>query len=394
MDWIDEFMSLTEHLRIPKSFKLWTAIQTIACVLERRVWTETDIKPLRPNLYTILTGGPASGKTAMVSLCRDLLVDLTGPQGLFLGPDNPTKASFLDYLSNSSKAHPRGHLVYSAMSVLCMELQVLISKYEKDFVADLTSLYDNLDNYTAPRRTSKSLDIPFPTLNILAAATPSAIGDIMPDTAWDQGFTSRLLFIYGTPPEMRRNILKKRKLEDYSKLKSLLKEYFYEFHGQVDWENPASEALDHWYNDEKMAPVPDYGRLANYAGRREQFILKLSMISAVSAGNGLTVSLKDFRRAQQWLFEAEETMPDVFRAMAQKSDTQILQDAHRFFWTKYNSVVREKRKALTQRDIWSWFENKVPNEKIDNLVQTMEKTERLRKGMLPGEWFPNPLNID
>jgi hypothetical protein len=392
-DWIDEFMYLTEGIRSPESFRLWTAITTISSVLERRVWIETDQDRLYPNMYTILSGGPASGKTLMVTFAKRLLAKLAGPVGIFLGPDNPSPAAFLDYLEKSTKMsiNGMGMDMYSAMSVMCMELGVLISKYDKDFVANLTTLYDNPDTFDAPRRVSKSINVEAPTVNILAAATPDAIGDIIPESAWGQGFTSRLVFIYGTAPEQTRHIFKKRKNVDVSSLEIGLKEMYDELHGEVEWEPPAQTAMETWFNIEKMAPVPTYGRLVNYKGRRDVHIMKLAMISAAAGGHGQIVTEFDFRRAQKWLFEAEETMPDVFRAMAQKSDTQLLQDAHHTIYVKYNNIDEKQRKPISDRELWKVFEDKCPHDKISSLITAMEKTGRIRRSLLPGEWIPNPL---
>lgn len=394
-DWIDTFMDRTAEIRSPASFRLWTGIAIIAAVLERRVWTITDAPdPLRPNLYSVLTGTPASGKSIMVSIARKMLSGLAKPGGLHLAPDNPTKASFLDALEASAKVsiNGMGMPFYSAMTTLCRELGVLISKYEKDFVADLTDLYDNPPNYSAPRRTSKSVNIEAPTLNILAAATPDALGDIIPESAWGQGLTSRIIFIYGAVPEKYRDMFARHKDSDMTELKEDLHRFFEELHGPFDWEPEAQDAIRHWFNVEKMAPVPTYGRLVNYCGRRNEHIMKLAMISAVSAGHGLTVTIEDFRRAQNWLFAAEATMPDVFRAMAQKSDSQLLQDCHFWLYTIYSKVAIRDRKAISEMVIAKWFEDKAPHEKIQSLSDAMEKTGRMRRGMSPGTWIPNPLD--
>jgi Protein of unknown function (DUF3987) len=394
-DWITEFLALTDGTRSPFSFRLWTAIGTIAAVLERRVWTVTDAPdPLRPNLYTVLAGGPASGKTIMVSIARKLLVSLVKPDGVFLGPDNPTKASFMHALEASGKVSINGMGVpyYSAMTVLCRELGVLISKFEKDFVADLTDIYDNPDNYSSPRTSVKGTNVPAPTINILACATPAALDDIIPDNAWDQGFTSRVIFIYGAAPGVYRDMFSRYRDTDAEALKTQLKTFFHELHGEFEWEPEAQDAIRHWFNEEKMAPVPTYSRLVNYQGRRNEHLMKLSMISAVSAENGLCVTLSDFRRAQKWLFDAEEAMPDVFRAMRQKSDAQLLQDCWYWMHGRYYKISRDKRVAIPEKEVWSWFEDKTTHDKIQGLMTAMQKTGRMKPGNFAGDWVP--ANLD
>ncbi len=390
-DWIDTFMSLTETVRSPESFRLWTAITTIAATLVRRCWTVTDSPdPLYPNLYTILAGGPASGKTTMVNMSRKMLIPIVSPEGIALGPDNPSPASFMDCLYKSSKKSINGMGVpfYAAMYVLCTELGDLISKYDKDFAAKLTTLFDNPDHYSMPRRTSITVNIEAPCVNMLAAATPAALGDTIPESAWDQGFTSRMIFIYGTIPAMRRKIFTPYSGASIEELQKRLESFFKDLHGEFTWEPDAQTAMEYWFNDEMMYPKPDYGKLVNYNGRRDTHVMKLAMVSAVSSGNGLFVTFADFRRAQKWLFEAEKTMPDVFRAMVQVSDIQLLEDIT--FWMKglYFTVAEEKRKAFNEKDLWKFLENKTPQEKIPGFIKTLEATGRVKRTSL-GYYIPN-----
>lgn len=394
-DWITRYLELTEALRAPYSFRLWSAIGTISAVLERRVWTVTDApQPLFPNQYIILAGGPGSGKTTMVSLAKLMVKDLAAdfPNGMFLGPDNPTKASFLQQLEKSTKLSLNGLALpmYSAMSMFVMELGVFISKYERDFIADVTHIYDNPPLYTAPRKVSASSTIEGPTLNILAAATPDALSDTIPEVAWSQGFTSRFIFVYGVQPQTYRDMFVRPVETDFGALRVQLRDIFDHVHGEFHWEPDAQDANRHWFNDEGQAPVPTYGRLAHYVSRRNEHIMKLAMVSAVSNGHGLIVTLEDFRRAQRWLFEAEETMPNVFRAMHQKSDRQILDDAHWWMYNLWSAAKVEDRKPIQERQIWKWFEDKVPSEKIPSYIDTMEKTGRMFKNAFGmGEWTPN-----
>jgi hypothetical protein len=392
-DFIDTFMDLTASVRSPPAFRLWAAIAIISSTLERRVWTETDVDPLRPNLFVVLAGQPASGKGNAIREARKLLTTLIEPEsGIHIGPDNPTSASFLDALAASTKMsiNGLGTPMYSALTVLCRELGSLITKYEGQFAANLADIYDNPSNFSAPRRQSKSVNVAAPTINILAAATPSALMDIIPESAWDQGLTSRMIFIYGVAPTSYRDPFKKRKEIAMENLAADLKTFFHELHGEFEWEEPAQDALKHWLNDENMAPKPSYGRLVHYVGRRNEHVMKLSMISAVSAGHGLCVTLEDFRRAQRWMFEAEKTMPDVFRAMTQKSDSQVLEDVHQIAWIQYTTLQRDKRQALSDTDIWKILENRSTSERIPYLIKSLESTGRLRKAGIMGGWVPNP----
>lgn len=81
-------------------------------------------------------------------------------------------------------------------------------------------------------------------------------------------------------------------------------------------------------------------------------------------------------------------MPDVFRAMHQKSDKQILTDAHQWLYDKWFAIKVEERKPIKERELALWFEDKIPSDKITGFIAAMERTGRMRKG-IPGEWIPN-----
>jgi hypothetical protein len=380
-DWINSFVEATTTIRAPEEFRRWAAIAAIAGTLERRVWTVTDVSKLYPNFYIILAGEPASGKTNSAREARKTLTSITG---LHLGPDNPTKASFLDQLAAADRVN--GHNVFHAMTVVCEEFGVFLKTKDDDLISDLTTLFDNPENYSSPRRSSTSVNVQQPTVNILACATPAVLGKF-PESAWNEGFTSRVIFIYGVRPTDSRNAFKKRIDLDLTDLKAEAQTFFVDLHGEFEWDQEAQEAYNTWYNT-GMHPKPDYGRLEHYIGRRDTHVMKLSMISAVSAGHGLNVTLSDFNRARLWLLEAEIQMPNVFIAMTTPSDSKVLEDLYLAVRVEHDKIEREKRKPVHNEFLYSFLSHRVTSEKIDRLILTAERTGLLRKAGFG--WIPNP----
>lgn len=383
-DWITDFISATSTIRAPENFRLWAAITAIAGALERKVYTVTDVNRLYPNLYVVLTGEPASGKTNSVREARKTLV---AAKNLKLGPDNPTKASFLDQFELAERQN--GFMTFHALTVICEEFGVFIKARDDEFITDLTTLFDNPEIYTAPRRQAKSIALEKPTLNILACATPAALGKF-PDSAWGEGFTSRVLFIYGARNNSIRDAFRPRVDLDLDGLGRGLTEFFTNLHGEFEWDEDARQAYNEWYNN-GMQPRPDYGRLEFYNGRRDTHAMKLAMISAVSSGHGLNVTLDDFNRAKLWLLSAEIQMPNVFIAMTQASDGRIIDDLHHAMWTEYAKVEREKRKPVTRKFVWKFLEQRVTSDRIEKIIQTAENSGHINKSGFDG-WTPVPRN--
>lgn len=394
-DWIESFIADTQGILAPESFLLWTAITTIAGVLERKCWTETYRGRLYPNQFVILCGFPASGKSLCIERARRYWVDT--PE-IFVGPENPTRKSFLETLQKSPRSYMNGTgatepMIFCAMSTPASELGVLFSAGDKDFFSAMSDLYDNKDQFSAPRSTTRSVNLERPTVNILGGATPDYLGEIFPDIAWGQGFTSRLIFIYGTEVhDPNLDVFKPQTKNLQAQLQADL-DKISKLAGEFIWETPAMDALNKWVG-QKLPPVPEHSRLIHYRGRRGAHVLKLCMISAVSRRQSLIVGLDDFLRARKWLLDAETQMPDVFRAIKSKSDEQLILEAHQHAYSKYSSLIREKRQPLPEQILWEFIQERTTSERVQGIIQALYRSEKIRPGQTPGTFVPQPKTKD
>jgi len=348
-----------------------------------------------------LTGISGSGKTEAINVARKLWAQL---DKFRLAPDNLTPAAFYDALFESLKpkvARNVGILedMCSPMTICNRELGVLFPTYDRGWFSDLSDLWDNQDRWKSARRTSRTVEIENPTINILSGVTPKYLNDVMPEIAWGQGFAARMLYIYGhreidpingdgngTPVD----VLKPQNKTDFTQLQASL-ESIYLLEGEYSWSPSAHQEINAWYYA-GLPPVPQHTRLAEYKTRRLQHVIKLSMISAASANHGLDIQLEDFTRALEWLTEAEAQMPNVFHSMTAKSDGQIINDLHYRFWTKYASVIREKQKPITTEELWAWLYDRVESHRIQSVINAAERSGAIKKGFTPDEWVPQPLN--
>ncbi len=141
-----------------------------------------------------------------------------------------------------------------------------------------------------------------------------------------------------------------------------------------------------------MEPTPQYGRLTHYISRRETHILKLAMISSVSAEHGLRIRASDFERAKHWLLTAEALMPDVFRAMVQKSDIQLIKDLHFHIYGLWSRLPRDKRKPVHEREIWAFLEDKAPSDRAPKILEAAIRAGWLARATFPNEYIPRTLD--
>jgi hypothetical protein len=136
---------------------------------------------------------------------------------------------------------------------------------------------------------------------------------------------------------------------------------------QMTWSPEAAASIERW-NDSGCEPVPVHSKLEHYSMRRILHVLKLSIISAISA-NSPIITVLDFNRARDWLLEAEQTMPNIFREMVQKSDIQIIDELYFFAWQLY---IRDKRPIGAARLV-NFLANRAPSERISRILDVAVK---------------------
>src|SRR6185437_6499756 len=118
--WIESFVEQTKALDSPALFQKWSAICTIAAVLEQKVWIKTS-RPMYPNLYVLILGHPGVGKTRTIREARSYVMDLPD---FHLAPVSLTFASLVDALLSAKRMVirlPDDPLEYNSMFIAADE---------------------------------------------------------------------------------------------------------------------------------------------------------------------------------------------------------------------------------------------------------------------------------
>lgn len=378
-DFVSDFMALTEGVPSPEIFRRWSAIAAVAGSLERRVWVRTGQKVAYPNLYTLLVAPPAVGKFVIEEV-RQLWTETLEPdtkiQAFHVAPDNMTKASLMDTLAKAKAIRlvPAGPAItYHSLLIAAEEFQVLLPVFDQEYIGALNSIYNNKTRHEEARRygPARELIIDFPQLNILGGAQPSYFVSTFPEEAWTTGFARRLIMVYAgdapfqelfydplVEPGLRAHIV--------SKLAFLSQLY-----GPMLWTPAAAECISSWHS-KGGPPAPTHSKLVHYNRARSLHATKLAMISAISRTGGMVIDLQDVTRALTWLIEAERLMPDIFREMIGKSDSQVIEEMHYFVQATWG---RQKQKPVLGADIMRFLLTRVPSDKAEKIMMMSEKAD-------------------
>jgi hypothetical protein len=356
---------------------------------------------LYPNLYVLLVAPPGVGKTEAIKRVGDLW---HATESLHVAPDAVTKAAMIDALARANvKLNVRdanGTMqfeIFHGLNIAADEFGVLCPAYDLAFLSVLSKLYDNGPSFKEELRSRKGEDqinIKAPILNILAGTQPGFMGQLLPEAAWSQGITSRLLMVYsgvGIKQQLsfgKSNSLNREAKKEYDRMFGLLRDDLKTvagLYGEVDWDAEATEALTKWY-DQNLEPIPTHTRLQHYCTRRLATIFKLAMVSSASRRNDLMVAHEDLIRAQDWLLEAEGKMPDVFREMTGSSDKAIIDDLHQYMW----QMFARTKTAMTEQDLLQFLASKAPTEKVFRLMELCERAGIIERepNSLERRWRP------
>lgn len=350
--------------------------------MEMRCWLRTSSE-LYPNLYVFIVGHPGVGKNRIIRVAKRYMQEL--PEFHF-APTSLTGASLVDTIAASKRfiaRLPDPPLEYYNTTITAEELTAFMHKYDDEMVGLLSAFYDP-DPYAQKRR-GRDIDIKIsrPQVNLISGTTPSNLVALMPETAWDQGFTSRVILIHsderiiGDDFAQKAREMDKDLIHDIKQINALT--------GEFKVTSEYRDAVNNW-RALGEPPAINHPKLLHYKTRRRVHLYKLSMVSAADRSDVLLLTKDDFNRAMGWLVEAEAFMPDIFAAGSTGTDARALDEIAHF-------VRLSGPEGVPERKIVNFARNRIPLTSLWRVIETMVSSGMLesRGADRRGErWFKAP----
>jgi len=375
--WTDAFTQYMDAKGSPPLFTKWAGIFAIAAALERKVWIKNAKGILHPNIYSLIVGPPGVGKTLAIKVARGFLRKL---EDHHLAPSSVTKASLIDALYAAERKIIRpmdtpSIIDFNSLTVTSNEFGVFIPQYDSEFMNTLTDLWDG-EGYSETRRTAKiNIQMDHPQVNIIAGTTPSHLNNFLPEGAWDQGFMSRCMLVYsggGRPEDLFADVnydsaMERMLADDLIEIGKL--------YGKMNFTDEFKEAINAWH----LAggpPAPDHPKLTHYNIRRTAHLLKLCMVACASASDDLVITLDHYAEALDWLLETESYMPDIFKAMRNGGDAQVIEECYHF---TYKLWMKEKPKPIAESRLYHFLNERTASHNVERILTNMEKAGLLEK---------------
>ena len=396
----DSWRLYLEDLESPDLFIDWGFYFLISSCLQRRVWTSQGINAIYPNLFMLLVGPPACGKSRLISMVSDIIQDAelqimsknkkdTVPLFEYTA-DSITAECLSEYLAtNCTKVFTLDdgkEYVHASCMMLVEELGVFLKKRTEDTVNMLNQLYDarNYRYYTKKQGKDNVQNV---CVSLIAGTTPSFIRECFNENLISQGFTSRFVVIYQEQPRFFRQFtgfedkhIKARAavVAHVKKLANLC--------GPVPMS--AECAAYHKERYEKgmyiNSRINSSPKLDLYYARKNIHLQKLALtVQMGSSAESTEITLESFKHAEKFLAETE-----VFMHLSYDlTGRNVIHE----FTKKLSEYINSKPEGVTHKRLWLDWHSDLKKEELEAALEFLMQTDQItgsRKGgklvYLPG----------
>ena len=316
---LDLYLKYTQKQESPAEFHLFTAMTIVGAAMGRKCWFNRGFYKLFPNFFTILVAGSARcRKSTAIGIGVDLLKAVPTTK-VVKGKTTPER--FIKEIEpEGSGAEPLNILVHSS------ELSVFLTKqqYGEPMIHVLTDLYDCPQEWTYKTKNKGENTLRNVFLAIIAATTPDGVSKGIPPSALEEGFASRVIFVFKADTD-RRNALPELTQEEQDLRQELC--IFLTKIGELAGEFSLTPGARAWYIDfyNNMKPPIDK-RMEGFFGRKHDHLLRFGMVFA-GATLKTVIEQEHLEAALLSLEQIEASAPFAFSEIGGDQTTQFLSRA-------------------------------------------------------------------
>ncbi len=373
----DRYFAYVQDTEPPLVFHRWSILSALGALLGRQYYLPFGDFNVMPNMYTMLIGDPGTRKSTAIKLSQKVLastgydtfsaertskekflIDLEGVEGDDPGVVTANKNQMMTNLFGTDA--PGGDP--KEMFVVADEFNVFVGSGNIEFLSLLGSLWD----WDSPEKlfkqrlkTSRSVSIYQPTINILAGNTHAGFADAFPPQAIGQGFLSRLILVYGEPSGKKITFPKKPSDEVRLAVINTLLDIKSKVVGAATMSDQAQGMLTSIY--ETFTELED-ARFKHYCTRRFTHLLKLCMLTA-AANMRTNIGASDVLFANSLLSFTEHRMPNALGEYGKARNSEMA--------ARVIALLSDATGPLELTDIWKRTAAHTDLDKPEELLKIM-----------------------
>ena len=329
MGWIEDYLDYNRRQESPEAFHYWSAVTTIAAVLNRKVWlprVSDGIERYRiypGQIMTLLVARSGRDRKSTAIRLPTKLLQAMGVKVLH-GKTSPEK---LLHLLGGHGAHNKKGI----LTILASELSMLYSRqqYAESILDVVTDLSDAPDKRDFPTISGGDITVHDACITFLGCTTPSSLAEAIPVRAHQHGFTSRHIVVYpdanGAPRRIEplsETVIDPTRVQWAKNLELRLitgLTKFAKLVGPFDFSAPARLWYDSWYR-KYTTNLTDESE--GWPARRHDHLLRVAMVLQVAKNESLLLDGQTLMEADQRLQKVEETMDEAFAHIGVHANSQ------------------------------------------------------------------------
>lgn len=361
-NWLSHYAEYTEGTESPPTFHLWVALSTIAGAAQRKIYLDLDYYEVHTNMYVVLVSPPGrSRKSTALRIGKGILKGVTNyGQELYFSTQATSVAALVKQMSAiKTKEH-------QSLTAFSSELGSLLGTKSSEMTDFLTDIYDcnpDWDKQTVGRGLEK---IERPWLNIVAATTPTWMGDNLSSTATDGGFVRRIVFVFDDTrllvafPELsaEQKIIQKALVHDLAHIAGL--------RGRFRITPEAKQYYTDWYvNPGRL--ITTEARLTGFLEVEHIHVLKVAMAISLSYKDELMLETRDIIAAIEML---QELKPGMRRAFSAVGKNIFSTDMERM----KTQIFESGTKGMSYRQLFNNNIHALQKEEFDRLLVAIAET--------------------
>jgi len=340
-DFLSLYLKYTAKTECPKFFHRWTSLSILAAWLGKDISLPFGHFKVYPNMYCMFIGLAGTKKSTAIKIGAELLkaagykhfaARKTRQEKFLIDmaeqsyKTNDTEVDILEQNLFGDSSDFYESMPPSEMYVPADEINNFIGVGNLDFMSILGELWDYEGIYDYKLKNSTDVFIPYPCINILGGNTHAGFNKLFPPEAIEQGFFSRMLFIYAEPTGIKYTIppakdldLRRLLIIQLHKIKQIVR-------GTVSITPEAFNLLDRIYK--RWVGIDD-PRFEAYANRRDGHLLKLCLIT-MAAKLRTSIQEEDVIFANTVLTFTEHLMPKALGEFGKARNSEITHKVMQF----------------------------------------------------------------
>ena len=382
-------MEFTRDTESPDAYHFWSGVTVLGAATKRQCYLNLNYFQIYPNHYTIIVGPSGARKSAAVSLAAKVV----SQSGVKKFSDKITAAALIKDLSEATEKYVDGSSVQftSPLLIYSSELGVFMGPdaYGSGIISDLTDLYDCPPKWEKKTVSRGSESILGPFVSLLAASTPQTLKDVIPPASVGQGFTSRILFIWGGGRRKKAPIpvwdeghtmLEAQLIHDLKEISKI--------RGTFQFDDGGLKLYKQHYLD-RPEPEDEYDdeRLRGYSSRKDIHTLKLAMVLSLADNDKLILTEGHMAAAIEAIKWVDSGLGNVFSGHGNSATAEdasrifreIERDTQRLGYCSHRDIVKKNYRYLNSQEIGIVLDTLTQAGAIEEVITRDPRTGKIGK---------------